>query len=76
MNYHNLQNTLCKTITKQKYVVIRIMKQFHVFRNSSIVIKAQSHKSLFNELIKFCLEDKVKESVSINFEQQMMTLCL
>ena len=57
MNYH-LQNTLCKTITKQKDVVMRIMKQFHVFRNSFIVIKARIHKSLFNERIKFCFEDK------------------
>ena len=54
MNYHNLH-------TKQKLLedVMRIMKQFHVFRNSFIVIKAHIHKSLFNERIKFCFEDKV-----------------
>ena len=28
---------------------MRIMKQFHVFRNSFIVIKAHIHKSMFNE---------------------------
>ena len=59
MNYHNLQNALCKTITKQKDVVMRIVKQFHVFRKSFIVIKAHIHKPLFNERIKLCFEDKV-----------------
>ena len=43
----------------QKDVVMRIMKQFHVFRNSFIVIKAHIYKSLFNEGIKLCFEGKV-----------------
>ena len=65
------------TITKQKDIVMRTMKQVHAFRNSLIVMKAHIHKSPFCSETRLSFVLKIKgESVSINFEQQMTTFYL